>query len=132
DVELVDSSLADLARSAEPGRLLAPLLLDGDGSRQDNAQPVPATAATALYAVLPGAALPGRLRRITEPWQSRTPPRVGWAAAARSPSPDPPTRRMRPTPVPGSPPPRPASRPPTHKASPMAARASSSPARSRG
>jgi N-acetylglucosaminyl-diphospho-decaprenol L-rhamnosyltransferase len=82
DVELVDSSLAHLARSAEPGRLLAPLLLDGDGSREDNAQPVPATGATALYAVLPGAALPGRLRRFTEPWQSRTPRRVGWATAA--------------------------------------------------
>jgi GT2 family glycosyltransferase len=26
--------------------------------------------------------LPGRLRRFTEPWQSRTPRRVGWATAA--------------------------------------------------
>lgn len=82
DVELVDSSLADLARHADPGRLLAPRLLNADGSPQDSVHPEPASAATALYAVLPGPALPGPLRRLVEPWRSRVPRRVAWATAA--------------------------------------------------
>ena len=82
DVELVDSSLAGLAEHAQPGRLLAPLLLDPDGSRQDSAHPRPASPATALYSLLPGAALPRVLRTAVEPWQSRRPRRVGWATAA--------------------------------------------------
>src|SRR4051794_27147416 len=82
DVELVDDSLASLAARAEPGRLLAPLLLNDDGSRQDNAHPLPASGATAVYSLIPGAALPGPLRRRVEPWQAGTPRRVGWATAA--------------------------------------------------
>ena len=65
-----------------PGRLLAPMLLNADGSRQDNAQPRPATGATAIYSLVPGAAQPRPLRRITEPWQRCAPTRVGWATAA--------------------------------------------------
>ena len=82
DVELVDASLALLAEHAPPGRLLAPLLLNADGSRQDSAHPRPASPATALYSLLPGAALPRPLRRAAEPWQSTRPRRVGWATAA--------------------------------------------------
>jgi N-acetylglucosaminyl-diphospho-decaprenol L-rhamnosyltransferase len=82
DVELVDDSLARLAAEALPGRLLAPLVLNGDGTPQDSAHPRPASAATALYALLPGALLPGPARRAAEPWRSRRPRRVGWATGA--------------------------------------------------
>ena len=82
DVELVDASLAALAERAQPGELLAPLLLNEDGSRQDSVHPRPASAATLLYALLPGAALPGPLRPAVEPWRSTKPRRVAWATAA--------------------------------------------------
>jgi GT2 family glycosyltransferase len=82
DVELIDDSLARLAAGAEPGRLYAPLLLNEDGTRQDNAHPRPATPTTALYSLIPGPALPPALRRRVEPWQSGEPRRVGWATAA--------------------------------------------------
>jgi N-acetylglucosaminyl-diphospho-decaprenol L-rhamnosyltransferase len=82
DVELVDDSLARLAQQVQPERLLAPLLLNADGSRQDSAHPAPASPATALYALLPGPALPGPLRRAAEPWRSGRPRRVAWATAA--------------------------------------------------
>ena len=82
DVELVDDSLAALAAQPQPGRLYAPLLLNADGSRQDSAHPLPASAATALYSLLPGPALPPPARRRAEPWQSDEPRRVGWATAA--------------------------------------------------
>jgi N-acetylglucosaminyl-diphospho-decaprenol L-rhamnosyltransferase len=82
DVELVDSSLAQLAADVPPRRLLAPVLLNADGSRQDGAHPPPASAATALYALAPGPLLPGPLRRAVEPWRARRPRRVGWATAA--------------------------------------------------
>jgi glycosyltransferase involved in cell wall biosynthesis/GT2 family glycosyltransferase len=82
DVELVDDSLAVLAEQLEPGRLYAPRLLNADGSRQDSAHPLPASPATALYSLIPGAALPPPIRRRAEPWQSQRPRRVGWATAA--------------------------------------------------
>ncbi len=82
DVELVDDSLATLAAQVVPGRLLAPLLLNRDGSRQDSAHPVPATAATALHSLVPGPALPPPLRRAAEPWQAQRARRVGWATGA--------------------------------------------------
>jgi glycosyltransferase involved in cell wall biosynthesis/GT2 family glycosyltransferase len=82
DVELVDDSVARLAAQVEPGRLHAPLLLNDDGSRQDSAHPPPASGATALHSLVPGPALPRRLRQATEPWQSASARRVGWATAA--------------------------------------------------
>jgi glycosyltransferase involved in cell wall biosynthesis/GT2 family glycosyltransferase len=82
DVVLVDDSLVRLAEQAVSGRLYAPLLLNADGSRQDNAHPRPATPATAVYSVLPGPALPPPLRRRAEPWRCEKRCRVGWATAA--------------------------------------------------
>ena len=82
DVELVDDSIARLAAHAEPGRLHAPMLLNTDGSRQDSAHPRPASAATALYSLIPGAALPRPLRRVVEPWRAERARRVAWATAA--------------------------------------------------
>jgi GT2 family glycosyltransferase len=82
DVELVDGSLGALAARADPGRLYAPLLLNGNGSRQDSAHPPPASPATAVYSLLPGPALPRPLRKAAEPWRAEAPRRVGWATAA--------------------------------------------------
>jgi glycosyltransferase involved in cell wall biosynthesis/GT2 family glycosyltransferase len=82
DVELVDDSLAALAAQCRPGRLLAPLLLNADGSRQDSAHPMPASAATALHALLPAPVMPGPLRRVVQPWRATQPRRVAWATAA--------------------------------------------------
>jgi N-acetylglucosaminyl-diphospho-decaprenol L-rhamnosyltransferase len=83
DVELLDSSLAGLAREASrtdrPERLLAPLVLLPDGSRQDSAQAEPGSAPLWLRALVPAEALPGPLRRAVDPWRSERPRRVGWA-----------------------------------------------------
>jgi N-acetylglucosaminyl-diphospho-decaprenol L-rhamnosyltransferase len=79
---VTEQLIAAVARDAAPGRLLAPLLLNPDGTRQDGAQPRPSSLATALYALAPGPLLPGPLRRFAEPWRARKPARVGWATAA--------------------------------------------------
>jgi GT2 family glycosyltransferase len=83
DVELLDDSLAPLAdelrRPGAPERILAPLALSVDGSRQDTAQLAPASPLLALKALLPSAALPRRLRVPLDPWRAARPRRVGWA-----------------------------------------------------
>lgn len=86
DVELLDSSLADLAAaiaaSTGPERILAPLLLRADGRRQASAHPEPGSAAMFLNALLPAAVLPGRLRRAAQPWRADRSRRTGWAVGA--------------------------------------------------
>ncbi|HEY2601390.1 MAG TPA: glycosyltransferase [Thermoleophilaceae bacterium] len=82
DVELVDDSLARLAEqlaAGKPDRLLAPVVLLPDGSRQDAAQAEPGSAAAAAIALMPPAAMPGPLRRAACPWTADGPRRVGWA-----------------------------------------------------
>ena len=83
DVELLDGSLAALAaeleRAGAPERLLAPLVLSADGSRQDSVQHEPGAPPLMLSALVPGSALPARVRLTVEPWRSDTPRRVGWA-----------------------------------------------------
>jgi N-acetylglucosaminyl-diphospho-decaprenol L-rhamnosyltransferase len=83
DVELLDSSLLALAAEAlapaRPPRLLAPLVLSSDGSRQDTAHPLPGSAAELLRAAIPPALAPGRLGLVLAPWRSSAPRRVGWA-----------------------------------------------------
>lgn len=83
DVELLDSSLAAIAweamRGDAPERLLAPLVLSPDGSRQDTVHPSPGSAADLIRSVLPPSALPGPLAAGLTPWRSRRPRRVGWA-----------------------------------------------------
>jgi N-acetylglucosaminyl-diphospho-decaprenol L-rhamnosyltransferase len=82
DVELVDGSLAGLAAEAtRADRLLAPLVLYPDGRRQDTVHPLPASAADLVRAVVPPAAVPGRLGVSLAPWRSRRRRRVGWAVA---------------------------------------------------
>lgn len=83
DVELLDGSLAALAASAGARDvLLAPRLLNPDGSVQRSAHPLPGRAAALVPALLPSAALPPPLRLRAEPWRSDRPRQVGWAIAA--------------------------------------------------
>ncbi len=83
DVELLDDSLLRLAEEAlrrdRPERLLAPLVLSPDGTRQDSAHPLPGTAADLVNALIPPAALPGPAGTCLAPWRSRGPRRIGWA-----------------------------------------------------
>ncbi len=83
DVELLDDGLARLASEAA-GReaLVAPRLLNADGSVQDSAHPLPGTAEALVPALLPRPLLPAGLRRRYEPWRSEEPREVGWAIAA--------------------------------------------------
>jgi GT2 family glycosyltransferase len=83
DVELLDAGLAELARRAEGERaLLAPRLLNADGTVQDSAHPPPGRADDLVPALVPRPLLPPPLRRRYEPWRSERRTRVGWAIAA--------------------------------------------------
>jgi N-acetylglucosaminyl-diphospho-decaprenol L-rhamnosyltransferase len=83
DVELLDDSLLRLAAEAirgdRPERLLAPLVLCTDGSRQDSVHPRPACAADLLRSIIPPALASGRHGVRLAPWRSRAPRQVGWA-----------------------------------------------------
>ncbi|MGZ4274731.1 MAG: hypothetical protein ACXVRP_13335, partial [Solirubrobacteraceae bacterium] len=83
DVELLDDSLLTLAgealRADRPARLLAPRVLNRDGSLQDTAHAVPGGRADLVAALVPPAAVPGRAGVALAPWRSATPRQVGWA-----------------------------------------------------
>lgn len=86
DVELIDASLLELAdeagRPGAPERLLAPLVLWPDGSRQDTVHPAPVSLADLARTLIPPALAAGPLRPALvslAPWRSRRPRRVGWA-----------------------------------------------------
>jgi N-acetylglucosaminyl-diphospho-decaprenol L-rhamnosyltransferase len=83
DVELLDGSLLSLAAEAmkydRPERLLAPLVLRADGSRQDSVHPLPTSGAEIARAMIPPILVPGRLGARVAPWRSRAPRKVGWA-----------------------------------------------------
>ena len=83
DVELVDDSLAALAaevtRPDTPERLLAPLVLRPDGTRQDTVHEEPVSSSAVISALLPPAAIPGRWRRRLQPWRGDEPRPVAWA-----------------------------------------------------
>jgi GT2 family glycosyltransferase len=79
DVELLDDGLTRLALDASSGgALLAPRLLNADGSVQDSAHPLPGRVETLIPALLPRRLLPTRF----EPWRSHSTREVGWAVAA--------------------------------------------------
>ena len=86
DTELVDGSLADLGAEllAPSGaeRILAPLLLSPDGSRQDTGHLDPSSPLMWVRALIPPAALPGPLGTMVDPWRSQHSRQVGWAAGA--------------------------------------------------
>jgi N-acetylglucosaminyl-diphospho-decaprenol L-rhamnosyltransferase len=79
DVELLDGGLARLAADTlAGGALLAPRLLNADGTVQDSAHPLPGRLGSLVPAVVPRGLLPARF----EPWRSDGPRAVGWAVAA--------------------------------------------------
>ena len=83
DVELLDDGLLALAREAATGdALLAPRLLNDDGSVQDSAHPLPGTLDAFVPAVVPRPLFPDRLRERYEPWRRSQPGPVGWALGA--------------------------------------------------
>ncbi|HUZ83866.1 MAG TPA: glycosyltransferase family 2 protein, partial [Gaiellales bacterium] len=83
DVRLLDGSLdllAGQALNAGAGeRLLAPLVLNTDGSRQDTVHPAPGSPAELVRCLVAPAALPGRAGIRLAPWRAHDPCRVGWA-----------------------------------------------------
>jgi N-acetylglucosaminyl-diphospho-decaprenol L-rhamnosyltransferase len=83
DVELLDGGLGRLAaEAAEREALLAPRLLNGDGSVQDSAHPIPGRLEALVPAFVPRPLLPPPVRRRYEPWRGDHPRAVGWAIAA--------------------------------------------------
>ena len=81
DVELLDDSLLALAAQAlrPPERLLAPLVLNSDGSRQDTVHPRPTSPADLGRVLVPPGLAPRRAALGLAPWRSDRPRRVGWA-----------------------------------------------------
>jgi N-acetylglucosaminyl-diphospho-decaprenol L-rhamnosyltransferase len=83
DVELLDDSLLALAAEARridrPERLLAPLVLTPEGSRQDSVHPLPTSPADLARAVIPPAMIPGRAGSALAPWRATSARHVGWA-----------------------------------------------------
>jgi GT2 family glycosyltransferase len=81
DVELLDDSLRLLAAEAAhgPERLLAPLVLYPDGSRQDTVHPMPASASDAVRVLISPGLVPGPAGTWLAPWRAHAPRRVGWA-----------------------------------------------------
>jgi GT2 family glycosyltransferase len=83
DVELLDAGLAALAaEAAATEALLAPRLLNADGTVQDSAHPPPGRLEGLVPALVPRPLLPGPLRERYEPWRGDRPRAVGWAVAA--------------------------------------------------
>jgi N-acetylglucosaminyl-diphospho-decaprenol L-rhamnosyltransferase len=83
DTALLDGGLERLAEHVRGHDVLAvPRLLNGDGSVQRSAHPVPGGWDALLPAVVHPRALPRRLRERFDPWRAERPRRVGWAIAA--------------------------------------------------
>jgi N-acetylglucosaminyl-diphospho-decaprenol L-rhamnosyltransferase len=84
DCELIDGSLAGLAAlaRAHPDALHAPRLLNGDGSVQRSAHPLPGTPGALLGALVHPPLLPRALRERSEPHRASSARTVGWAIAA--------------------------------------------------
>lgn len=83
DCELRDDALPRLAALAA-GRdaLLAPRLLNGDGTVQRSAHPLPGGWDALVPALVHPRAMPRRLRERFDPWRASAPRPVGWAIAA--------------------------------------------------
>ncbi len=83
DVELLDGSLLTLVeRARERDALLAPRLLNADGSTQRSAHPRPGRAQALIPALIPPQMLPFAVRQRLEPHQATKPRHIGWAIAA--------------------------------------------------
>jgi N-acetylglucosaminyl-diphospho-decaprenol L-rhamnosyltransferase len=83
DVELLDDSLAllaaELLRCDRPARILAPLVLRADGTREDSVHPIPSSAPDLACALVSPSFLPRRVAEPLAPWRATGPRRVGWA-----------------------------------------------------
>jgi N-acetylglucosaminyl-diphospho-decaprenol L-rhamnosyltransferase len=83
DVELIDDSLLRLAEALQApsgaDRLLAPLVLSPDGSREQSVHPAPGTPAELVRVLVPPRSLPARAGLASAPWRADSPRRVGWA-----------------------------------------------------
>ena len=83
DVELLDDGLLRLVeRARTTTSLLAPRLLNDDGTVQDSAHPRPGAARELLPAFVHPRALPRPLREDAQPWRSGERRTVGWVVAA--------------------------------------------------
>ena len=83
DVELLDDGLLRLVALARSHRaLVAPRLLNHDGSIQRSAHPPPGTLGALVPAFIHPLALPRSARLRADPWRSEQPRTVGWAIAA--------------------------------------------------
>ena len=84
DCELLDGSLSVLAALARacPRALHAPRLVNGDGTVQRSAHPLPGTLGALAGAVMHPSLLPRALRERLEPCRAERPRTVGWAIAA--------------------------------------------------
>lgn len=83
DVLLVDDSLTQLAGLAGRERaLFGARLLNEDHTAQISAFPAVAGWELAVIALVPGAAMPRRLRARCEPWRSETRVEAGWLSIA--------------------------------------------------
>jgi GT2 family glycosyltransferase len=83
DVELLDAGLLALvARVRERDALVAPRLLEADGSIQRSAHPLPGRAGALVPALVHPRLLPSSARLRVEPWRASRPRTVGWAIAA--------------------------------------------------
>jgi N-acetylglucosaminyl-diphospho-decaprenol L-rhamnosyltransferase len=82
DTELIDDSLLALVGEVvrvERERLLAPLVLNRDGSRQDTVHPAPCSVPDLVRSLVPPSAPPRAAAQILAPWLASRPKRVGWA-----------------------------------------------------
>ncbi len=83
DTRLLDAGLRRLATAAVAGRvILAPRLLDSDGSLQRSAHPVPGSRLAIAAAVVPPRVMPRALRLRLEPFRADRPVEAGWAIGA--------------------------------------------------
>jgi GT2 family glycosyltransferase len=83
DCRLIDDGLSQLAQaSSERRALLAPRLLNDDGTLQDSAHPLPGGYDGYLAALTAPRLLPAKLRDRLQPFRSQTKTEVGWAIGA--------------------------------------------------
>ena len=83
DVELLDAGLLHLVAGAgERDALLAPRLLNPDGSIQRSAHPLPGRIGALLPSLVHPLLLPPGLRDRAEPYRADAPRTVGWAIGA--------------------------------------------------
>ena len=83
DTRLLDRGLLGLTRVASCERvILAPRLLNADGTIQRSAHPVPGRPDSVLAALIPPRLIPGSMGTRLEPFRAPRPVEVGWAIGA--------------------------------------------------